>query len=201
MEVRPARSSEVEVLAALHVAGWQYGYRDLLPAAYLDALVATDRYARWRRTLAGQDLPRQGTLVAHEGDELTGFVHFGPERRASAPNPARPTDSAPATSIHEPERRGEVYSLYVDPRRWRQGIGRALLAAAVETLAQAGHREAVLWVLDSNAKSIAFYEAVGWRRDGAIKPDEVGGQPIADVRMWLRLSPAASPFAPPAVIR
>ena len=64
---------------------------------------------------------------------------------------------------------GEVAALYVDPDRQREGVGRALLERAVEELRAAGFERATLWTLRDSPQSTGFYEANGWRRDGAEK--------------------------------
>jgi GNAT superfamily N-acetyltransferase len=61
---------------------------------------------------------------------------------------------------------GEVTRLYVHPRRWRAGVGRALLTAAEDGLRAAGVRRAWLHT-EERGPAGAFYERCGWRRDGA----------------------------------
>jgi hypothetical protein len=39
-----------------------------------------------------------------------------------------------------------------------------------------------LWVLDTNTRAIGFYQALGWRSDGAVKHDIMGGAPRRDLR-------------------
>jgi ribosomal protein S18 acetylase RimI-like enzyme len=56
------------------------------------------------------------------------------------------------------------------------------MSAALETLARAGYREATLWVLETNARARRFYEAGGWRGDGAVRQDEVDGVLLTDLR-------------------
>ena len=47
---------------------------------------------------------------------------------------------------------------------------------------QLGHDRADLWVLASNTRTKAFYEADGWVADGAEKVEELGGIQINEVR-------------------
>jgi ribosomal protein S18 acetylase RimI-like enzyme len=70
MELRPAVPADALAVARVHVRAWQVGYRDLLPAGYLDALRAEDRAARY--TFGRADGPR--TTVAVDGGELLGFA-------------------------------------------------------------------------------------------------------------------------------
>ena len=59
-------------------------------------------------------------------------------------------------------RDGTIWALFVDPACERRGIGRALLAAACETLRCAGHRTAML-TTDSGTRAERFYRAAGWK--------------------------------------
>jgi GNAT superfamily N-acetyltransferase len=59
-------------------------------------------------------------------------------------------------------RDGTIWALFVDPACERRGIGRALLAAACETLRRAGHRTAML-TTDSGTRAERFYRAAGWK--------------------------------------
>ena len=55
--------------------------------------------------------------------------------------------------------------IYTDPDFWGQGIGRTLLAAAVEALGARGFCEATLWTAEENLRPQSVYEAAGWKRD------------------------------------
>ena len=72
-------------------------------------------------------------------------------------------------------------------------VGRALLARAVETLREGGCHEAVLWTERRNHRPRAFYEAAGWRHDGATREREFLGQPIVEVRYRLAIEPSEAP--------
>jgi ribosomal protein S18 acetylase RimI-like enzyme len=62
---------------------------------------------------------------------------------------------------------GEIMTLFVAAGRWRAGVGRALMAAALADLAARGHTEATVWSFAANQRANAFYEAHGFTRDGA----------------------------------
>ena len=107
-----------------------------------------------------------GLLVADAGGRVPGFVSYGPARDDD-------TDS---------RRTGEIYAIYLVPAAWDEGIGRQLMAAALDRLGKSGFDQVILWVLDSNARARRFYEAGGWRADGAEKRDEGFGVPMTEVR-------------------
>ena len=67
---------------------------------------------------------------------------------------------------------GEVRSLFVASSDWRGGVGTALMSAALEDLRIRGCSEATAWSFADNERANAFYEARGFRRDGAEKTEE-----------------------------
>jgi ribosomal protein S18 acetylase RimI-like enzyme len=166
MDIRLARMQDVPQIAVVHVRSWQAAYRGLLPQAYLDGLDPAQRIGRWERSLSAADRSHGGTLVADAGGRLSGFVSYGPARDDDA----------------DPQRAGEIYAIYLMPAAWDEGIGRQLMAAALHRLGEAGFDQVILWVLDSNARARRFYEAGGWRADGAAKRDDSFGVSITEVR-------------------
>jgi GNAT superfamily N-acetyltransferase len=166
VQIRRAVTADAPRIADLHVRGWQAGYRGLLPQSLLDALDPAQRVPRWTATVEQAAWPASGTLVAEDAGDVLGFADLRPTRDA---------DQDPAVV-------GEITSFYVAPDAWGQGVGRSLMAASIQTMTDAGFSAASLWVLDTNVRAIAFYEAAGWLRDGATKDDVLGGAPIRDLR-------------------
>lgn len=165
--VRPAEPRDAPAIARIHIGTWQVAYRGQLPDAFLDGLAAElDRRTQMWKTFIAEAASRNWTqLVAEEGSRVTGFVTFGP----SSDDPLDP-------------KVGEVYAIYVDPTYWDRGDGRALFAAAVRGLTDAGFREATLWVLDTNARARRFYEIAGWATDGRTKTEVRGDVALREVR-------------------
>lgn len=159
-DVRPADPADAAGIAEVHVRTWQHAYRGLMPDAYLDALDVSARAARWQRILAGEHVGGRGANhVAVAGDRVVGFSTCGPARDDPAPQPR------------------ELYAIYVDPSAHGIGVAAPLLDAAI------GADPAYLWVLDGNARAIAFYEKHGFRHDGAIKVDDRGEVMLRELRM------------------
>ncbi len=94
-------------------------------------------------------------LLAEEDGELLGFSTSGE---------SRDDDADPSV--------GEVRSFFVAAGRWRQGVGRALMAAALESLRERGCSEATVWSFAANDRANAFYERAGFARDGAEKTED-----------------------------
>jgi len=174
MSVREANLKDAEALARVTVLTWQQAYRGLLPQEYLDTLDIAGNQRSWERRL-GQDEQPTGTLVFEQEPEgVIGFIHVSPSRDADAASAA------------------EVTAIYVLPDHSGRGRGRALMDAGLCRLAEAGYGQVTLWVLDNNAPARRFYEAAGWRPDGAVKTDHSRGFPIVEVRY--RIAPTRSPI-------
>jgi GNAT superfamily N-acetyltransferase len=182
VSVRVATVSDARAIAVVHVRSWQAAYRGLLPQDYLDGLDPGQRIGRWAVTLGEAGWPRRGVLVAEQAGEVAGFARICP---------ARDADQDPAAV-------GELTAIYLLPQAWGAGLGRELIAAARAGLGEAGFREAVLWVLDTNERARRFYAADGWRRDGALKEEELHGAVMSEVRYRRPLAPGQHPAAPPA---
>lgn len=144
--LRPALPRDADAIARVHVETWQNTYAGLVPSDYLARMSVARSSPQWHRAAAkaekGNDL-----MVVEVGGEVVGFVSFGPTRSPELPYG------------------GEVYALYVAVDWQGQGLGRRLLATAVEALAKEGHAGAVVWVLAANPARF-FYEAMGGERAG-----------------------------------
>lgn len=149
MPIRVAELTDAMALAQVRVTSWKSAYHGLLPASFLDRLAVEDGEARWKEILTeGQTK----TLVYEQDDNVVGFVCFGESR----------DDDVKGTT-------GEVHGIYLLPNVWRQGYGRALLTKALKSLRRQGFSEVTLWVLNNNHRAIGFYEATGFKADGATK--------------------------------
>lgn len=159
--LRSASVADAPVIAAVHVEGWRWGYRGLLPPDLVEVSVP-EREALWSRALAPAS--QTAVLVAEIGGEVVAFAAFGP-----------PLDDADGATA-------ELYALYQREACAGTGVGAALLAATCGAMGRAGHRRAALWVLERNARARAFYERHGWSADGATTSEERAGVPLVDVR-------------------
>jgi GNAT superfamily N-acetyltransferase len=92
----------------------------------------------------------------------------------AAAGPAVGNDAAPG--------RGQLYLIYAMPDVWGTGVGARLHGACTARMHELGFTEAVLWVLDGNARAESFYRKMGWRPDGAIQTEDHGGVTLQEVR-------------------
>ena len=157
--VRPAHLHEAEALAETAIAAWRDGFRGIVPDD-------VDPARAWRpekiaARLRGTSRDGSEILAAEVEGEIRGLVLIGPNRD-------------PAVVRQE----GEIIALYVHPDSWRQGVGRALVGAALDRLARWGYRETIVWTLAESPRNLAFYEALGFRRDGGTQRRPSFGSPL-----------------------
>ncbi len=170
VRITPLRADDAAVIARLQDELWRTTYSDLLPARVLRARDEGDNATRGRAraiTHEGMGCSPEGarTLVAHDEDGVAiGWASVGP-----------PRDDDPPTAT-------ELWSLYVAAGHHGSGVAGQLVEAVLPSRAPAH-----LWVLDGNARAIAFYRKVGFAPDGAVKSDPRLG---ADEVRMVRLRPA-----------
>ena len=133
-------------------------FTELLPPAH--EFPETDA-ERWFALI---DDPAVSMLLAEEDGDLLGVSTCGE---------SRDDDANPSV--------GEVRSLFVAAGHWGQGTGRALMAAALDSLRERGCAEATVWSFAANARANAFYERVGFTRDGAEKTEDAWAH-LSEVR-------------------
>jgi len=161
--VRRATVADAPAIADVHTRTWQAAYEHVFGPERLAGIDAGRRRSSWERAIAnGQDV-----FVAELDGRVVAFVSVGAAR--------------------DDEALGELHAIYALPETWGTGVGRALMRSAVEALRGAGHREAVLWVLDDNPRARRFYEREGWKLDGGWKEDAFLGVAVAEVRYRIAL--------------
>lgn len=169
MQVRPTEAGDAQAVADIQVSSWRAAYKGIIPAPHLAAMTGSERAARYAALV--RTLPdRSGHWVACAEEGPVGFVEVGPSRDEGADTRAV----------------GEVFALYVEPRHWGDGAGRALMATALDFLARCGFAEVSLWVLADNKRARRFYEAAGFVADGG-EADIQLGEPVHEVRYRRRL--------------
>ena len=108
------------------------------------AVFSTDRLSR--RSLRAFILsPHRPLIVATADGALAGYALVSLHKRAAA---------------------ARLYSIAVDRRNGRRGVGRALMAACEDYAAAHGRRALRLEVRPDNAAAIALYERLGFRQFG-----------------------------------
>lgn len=169
--IRPAAAADAPRLADIHIRSWQAAYADLLPSDYLDGLSdqldsRTSQWLDWMQV----DSHRRRILVAVDDHDVVGFAHLGPSGDKDL----------------KPSQVGELYAMYLDPARFRQGFGTKLMEASIAEFRASGFGEGSLWVMTENKAARSFYERHGWYPDGK-ESDLCLGITIPSVRYRLTL--------------
>jgi ribosomal protein S18 acetylase RimI-like enzyme len=169
--VRPATTADAEAIAAVNLAAGRVAWASFLdPEALAGIELPVDRWHD-RLAAAGPD----SAWLAIEQDEAVGFALVRHEQ-------CRPGEP------------GELTAIYTLPRVWGRGVGRTLLARALDAMRASGCGEAVLWTEERNERPRRIYELAGWRLDGGRREREFLGHPIRELRYRIALTdPAASP--------
>jgi ribosomal protein S18 acetylase RimI-like enzyme len=154
MKIRRATVDDALELARVHADSWR--------AAYLDRFEYDWRERCFREAL---DRGVEETYLVRSGVQVVGFLTLGAARDPDL----------------DAERTGEIWGIYVSPDAWRRGIGRALEGKAERILRSRGYEDAVLWVLEGNARARRFYEAMGFAPDGESREMDWGA-PLRAVR-------------------
>ena len=170
VSVRDATPEDAPGIAAVHTRTWQHAYAHIFPAEQLASIREGRRAEGWTRHLR-ESPAASHTFVADGPDGVVGFASVGPAREESEPV-------------------GELYSIYVLPEASGRGVGRALMAEILSRLRGEDFDEAILWVLEDNPRTHRFYEANGWRADGAVKDETMLGTPVRELRYRISLRPS-----------
>ena len=171
IRVRLAKRADGAAIGRVHVETWRDTYAGVLPDWMLVRMTAEAEGRKWINAIGGRDI----VLVAEtDAGEIVGFGNCGPARPFGLPFT------------------GEVYTLYVLPDFQGAGLGGRLLRALFGKLTGAGHRSAVIWVLEANPSRF-FYEAMGGRRV-AERAERLWGVTLPQAAYgWNELPPPCSP--------
>jgi len=141
----------------MHRECWREAYGPYaVPTKLAERLADTDRWvSAWTKQLA--DGPPR--MLAIADGEVVGFSVVGGNRDPDAPTPA------------------ELYALYTRAAWWGTGLGQRLWDAVSPDQACS------LWVLEDNARAVAFYRRQGFEPDGGRELyDDLGTWEIRMVR-------------------
>ena len=211
LTIRAARPDDAPAIAAIRAQTWRAAYDGVIPADILAAAtspqsVATNsediRRARWAGMLLAEftgGLAESTGLAEVSGGlaESTGLAVGSGAGEAAVPDaPGRPSAVGFASfgtergaggqpgSVPRPgqgQARAELYAIYVMPRQWSTGAGRALMDAVLKQAAVGGYACISLWVLQDNPRARRFYERAGFRETGDSQSlDDLGG--VVEVR-------------------
>lgn len=156
--IRPALPDDAEGIAKVHVQGWQEAYVGHLPQPVLDRQSVPARLRLWQGLLQEPPTDRWTFVAIDPAAGIVGFV--GGVR-------AKPVMFGPAF---------KVPVLYVLQSHLRRGLGRKLMYALGNTMAQHGSGSIALWCLASNQSACSFYKAIGGKRVSVLTETDSNGR-------------------------
>ncbi|MEU4386180.1 N-acetyltransferase [Promicromonospora sp. NPDC023805] len=162
--IRPATTTDAEAIARVDIASWRGAYSEILSDSYLSSLDVGERAGRWNAAVAARDVT---VLVAEDESGTVGFTSVGPSRDEDA----------------EPGDR-EIYAIYLHPRAWGTGVARDLMRTVLDGLTPG--TVVSLWILEGNERAQHFYRRHGFQPDGTERIDDIGGQPLTQLRFRKR---------------
>jgi GNAT superfamily N-acetyltransferase len=168
VRIREAFPIDTEAIVEVTAAGWRAAYPGIVPARHIRNLPIST----WRSDV------RSG-LRSPEGDSFTRIADLDGVAAGYC------DVAAPARGEPEGSRLAELVAIYVEPAFWRSGIGTELARAATSEARDRSYEEMVLWTFEANRRALAFYEALGWERDGARRPHPGTGVPTVSLRRAL----------------
>ena len=135
MNIRAARDSDRDAIAAIHTASWQQTYRDVLPDELLDGRLSGIMADRWRtQAISDHDV----VLVADADGELAGFSSTWVEQSTAY-----------------------IDNLHVRAEYQSRGFGRAMLRETARQLIGSDISSAYLHVVASNERARLLYLKLG----------------------------------------
>ncbi|WP_049969742.1 GNAT family N-acetyltransferase [Haladaptatus cibarius] len=143
METRGVTASDIPEIRRVSHEAVDTAY-DFLPEKEREATVR-ERFSddRFQTALADNDV----ILIAAVGDgELVGYAHIEAVSRANAVGEAA------------------IRGIYVEPNRWREGIGTILLDATERAVRERGFTQLSIGVLTDNEQGRRFFESNGFER-------------------------------------
>ena len=133
MNIRPANPSDFEEIAAIHIQSWQDTYADDLPVEFIAKKIEQVLTQHWQSI----EIQDDDIVLVAEQDEIIGFAAVW-----CRPKPY-------------------IDNLHVRPSQRSKRTGAALMRTLAEILLDNNHKTAYLYVFESNAKAIRFYERLG----------------------------------------
>lgn len=149
MIIRKAGPDDAAALARVQTASWRDAFADFLPSEILEAhtdFVQVE--AMYRRVLQH---PAVFILLGSVGGTPHCIAAWSVNRDGLAEDVA------------------ELICIHSLSSRWRCGYGSAMMQRVLSEMRCAAFHRAVLWVFAENHRARAFYEALGFSPDSAVR--------------------------------
>ncbi|HWP21159.1 MAG TPA: GNAT family N-acetyltransferase [Candidatus Cryosericum sp.] len=162
VSIRQATREDTPAIARIINASWRAAYAGIVPQDVLDALSDEKKQAQLAAGL--EHSPEMSYYLLELGGISAGAASLHPTRDEDLQNTA------------------EFSFFYFLPQYWRGGYGTRLLEHVEQTAREHGFTRICCWTLAENARAISFYEANGYRCDGA-RQEVTIGIPLEVIRL------------------
>ena len=165
--IRAVTPADISSLAGIHIRCFREANRGILAADYLAKLKASSFSGEWERGftqgISGEPAFERHFVAEDSRAGMVGFISAGPSRDGQL------------------KYEGEIYRLHVLSDYRGQGVGRSLVAAAVEFLKRRRIKSLVAWCFEGNDTGRKFAEGLGGIRVMLKKDASIGGEKLVEI--------------------
>ncbi len=158
--IRPGTAEDIDEISRVYAQTWRETYQGIAPEPFVKGMSAGAAAQIFRDSLKSEGHSYFFHVAEAPQRRLVGFADGGKERvhreRGSGPG------------------RGELYAIYILKEFQKQGTGRQLFEASVESLLKSGMNSMVVWVLEASPYR-RFYESLHGVLQPGVKQLQVAG--------------------------
>lgn len=141
--IRLAAKEDVYEISRIHVDGWRYAYKGILPENFLKDKSYEEQCEKWNdRYFSNEDTTEVLFVAENSGGEIIGFISL---------------DTTSKKSYFE----GSIGTLYVNETYHNKGIGTELFNRALVVLKENGAKFIEVTAFKDNKQACSFYEKLG----------------------------------------
>lgn len=143
--IRKAKELDSEVITKIHLNSWKTTYNNFFSEDFFNKreLEFEERNTKIKEAIINDDDCHY--IVYEENENILGFLCYGIARG------------------NKYNSMGEIYSIYLEEKNQRRGIGTKLIEEAFKLLRQEGYKKIIIRFLDGNP-SFKFYEILGGKK-------------------------------------
>ena len=143
--IRKANKLDSEVITKIHLNSWKTTYNNFFSEDFFNKreLEFEERNTKIKETIVSDDECHY--IVHEENENILGFLCYGVARGDKY------------------DGMGEIYSIYLEEKNQRRGIGTKLIKEVFKFLRQERYKKIIIRCLDGNP-SFKFYEILGGKK-------------------------------------
>lgn len=160
--IRLAVKEDIYEISRIHVDGWKYAYKGILPESFLKDKSYEDQCGKWNdRYFSNEDTTEVLFVSENSEGKIIGFISL---------------DTVSKNSDFV----GSIGTLYIDEIYHHKGIGTELFNRALVLLKENGAKFIEVTAFKDNKQACSFYEKLGGKVSGE-KIAQIGGVEVKGV--------------------